>query len=271
MGLKNLRGNKKNYSKMAKKAVSKSKGLTAKKTVINPVLKSYVNKIVKKQEEVKFFTAPIATKNSILGTGFNTTGNFGFNSASSIIPIIQQGVGQQQRIGNRIATKGYMTVRGHVLAMPTSASSNPYSNCPFYVRIVVWRQKQSFTTISNTQILDNGISAGGNDFDGSLDDLMTPYNKDRFQIGAVRTFMLQPNSTVGTYSSENLSKYPVSKFLRMYVKIPKVLTYNDNALDASNARWYVSAGIVNCDGTLAINTIVRAQITLDCTMRYTDA
>ena len=271
MALKNFRGKKKNYSKMAKKAVSKSKGLKVKKSVINPVLRSYVNRIVKKQEEVKFFTGSVAYKQSLLGSGFNTTGNFGFNSSSSIIPVIQQGVGQQQRIGNKINTKGYLLLRGHVLALPTSSTTNPYANMPFYVRIVVWRQKQSLTTNSNTQILDNGLGAGGNDFDGTLDDMMVPYNTDRFQIGATRTFMMQPNSTVGTYSSENLGKYPCTKFLKIYVKVPKVLTFNDASLDPTNARWYVSAGIVNANGDLAINTIARAQITLDVTMKYTDS
>lgn len=271
MGLKNLRGRRKNYKKSAVGKVSKSNGLKAKKTVINPLLKSYVKQIVRRNEETKFFTGSVAYKQSILGSGFNTTSNFGFNSSFSIVPTIQQGVGQQQRIGNRITTPGYITLRGHVIALPTSTTSNPYNNIPFYVKIVVWRQRQSLTTVSNTAILDNGISAGGNDFDGTLDDMMVPFNYDRFEIAATRTFVLQPNATIGTYSAENLSKYPMHKFLKMRVKVPKTLMYNDNSNDPTNSRWYVSAGIANFNGDLAINTIARAQITLDCTMKYTDA
>lgn len=246
-------------------------GLRVKKTVVNPALRKYVSSLVAKNEETKFFTNSIAYKQSITGSGFNTTGPLGYNTASNIIPIIQQGVGQQQRVGNRITTKGYFMIRGHVLALPTSAASNPYSNMPFYVRIVVWRQKPSMTTVSNTEILDDGNTSGGVPFDGSLDDLMIPFNKDKFQIGGVRTFMLQPNASTGTYSNENLSKYPVSRFFKMSVKLPKTLSYNDTSNDATNCRWYFSAGVVNADGQLAISSIVRAQITAEAVLHYKDA
>lgn len=271
MGYK--KAGKKNYAKMAKKATAKATGksLVVAQPKINPLLKNYVSRLIHGQEEVKFFTNSCGYKQSILGSGFNTTTSMGYTSPNNILPIIQQGVGQQQRIGNRITTKGYLHIRGHVLALPTSSTTNPNANLPFYVKIVVWRQKQSMTTVSNTQILDDGISGGGNDFDGTLDDLMVPFNKNRFEIGAVRTFMLQPNSTVGTYSSENLSKYPVSKFFRMNVKIPKVLDYNDTASDPSNCRWFFSAGVVNVDGSLMINTIARASITAEAVLKYRDA
>lgn len=270
MGLNNLRGRRKNYSKMAKKAVKKSNGVTSKKRVVNPVLKSYVKKIVNGTEEVKFFTQPIATKTTLNGTGFNTTGNFGFNSGV-IIPQLSQGPGQTQRVGNQVSTRGRLLVKGHVLALPTSATSNPFPNMPFYVRIVVWRHKLNYSQTTNADILDNGLTAGGNPFDGTLDDLNVPFNKDKFDIGAVRVFSLQPISTVATYSSENLSKYPCSKFFKMYVKIPAKLKYNDATLEPQNCRWYLSAGIVNHDGSLAVNNIYRANITADSTMRWTDA
>lgn len=272
MGLKNLRG-RKNYGKMAKKALGKSKAVIvpSKKKVINPYIKKYVQQALSVKMEKKFFTNPVAYKAGILATGFNTSLGTGWNSANNIIPTIQQGVGQQQRIGNRVSTSGYITIRGHVVAVPTSAASNPFPNMPFYVRIVVWRQKQSMTTVSNTGILDDGITSGGGEFDGTLDDLMLPYNKDRFVIGGARQFMLQPNSTVGTYSSENLSRYPVSKFFKLRVPIPKTFVYNDTALDPSNCRWYMSAGIVNADGTLATTGTTRAQITADVLLQYQDA
>lgn len=268
------------YGKTAKASIKKmiAEGSViavkpAKKTPakVSSNVKSYVKKLINSNEETKFYTSNIASKAPLLGSGFNTTGSFGYNNPSNIIPVIQQGVGQQQRVGNAIQTKGYLQVRGSVLALPTNATTNSSPNMPFYVRIVVWRQKQSMTTVSNTQILDNGTATGGNDFQGSLDDLMIPFNKDRFQIGAVRTFMLQPNATTGTYSNENLSKYPVSKFFRFNVKLPKKLIFNDSVLDPTNCRWYFSAGVVNADGTLLVNTQVRAVISADAVLRYQDA
>lgn len=265
---------KSNYQRMAKKAVVKSKanGLKVKKSVINPALKRVVRKMINNTEEKKFYTQSIAYKSPILGTGFNTTGNFGYNTASNIIPVITQGTGQQQRIGCKIRPTSLL-VRGHILALPTTAAggTNPYTNIPFYVRIVVWRQRQSMTTATNPAILDDGITSGGNDFEGSLDDLMVPFNKDRFNIAKVITLKLQPAANSGTAAAENLSKYPMSAFFKFRVPIPKVFVYNDTALDPSNCRWFMSAGIVNFDGTLAINTVSRANITAQSVLSYTDA
>lgn len=270
---------KKNYAKMAAKAVKKvmskpSSGVAikSKKLVINPVLKSYVGKVVRRNIETKFHTNGIASSAPILGSGFNTTLNYGYTSVSSIIPAIQQGVGQQQRNGNRIFPVGRMIVKGYVLASPVNTTSNAYINTPFTVRIVVWRQKQNYTAVSNTAILDSGVTGAGNDFDGTLYNLMEPFNKDKFDIAAVRTFQLQPNSSaVGISPTENLSRYPVNRFFKMTVPLPRMLLYNDTGLDPQNCRWYLSAGIVQSNGTVIANTNTRATITADSIIYYTDA
>lgn len=263
---------KNRLQRKTKKVVAppKANGVKVAKRVVNPVLKKMVKRMIGKTEEVKFFTQPIATKTAILGTGFNTTGNFGFNSGV-IVPQLSQGAGQTQRVGNQVQPKGKLMVKGHVLALPTSSTTNPFPNMPFYVRIVVWRHKLNYLQTTNPDILDNGFTAGGNPFDGTLDDLNVPFNRDKYDIGAVRVFSLQPNATVGTYSTENLSKYPVSKFFKMYVKLPAKLRYNDASLEPQNCRWYLSAGIVNHDGTLSVNTNARANITCDAVMRWSDA
>lgn len=263
---------KRKYAKKMKKSkVSKSNGIRAKKLVINPVLKSYVKRMVKGNTEIKFHTAALASSNNILGSGFNTTSNYGYTCPSSIIPSIQQGVGQQQRVGNKIRPVGKLLIKGYVLATPVTTTNNAYINTPFTVRVVVWRQKQNYTAISNTAILDSGVTGSGNDFDGTLYDLMTPFNKDKFDIGAVRTFQLQPNYSVGVTPQENLSKYPVNKFFKMYVKLPKTLLYNDTGLDPQNARWYISVGIVQSTGAVIANTNVRATVTADSILYYSDA
>lgn len=267
-----LYGKKRNYRRGAKKATRKPKGNGVKvmQPVINPAIVAYVKQMLGRKNEVKFFTQAIATKTVLNGTGFNTTGNFGFNSGV-IIPQISQGIGQTQRNGNQINPKGKLLVKGHVLALPTSSTTNPFPNMPFYVRIVIWRHKLNYTQTTNSDILDNGFTAGGNPFDGTLDDLNVPFNKDKYDIGGVRIFSIQPNSTVGTYSAENLSKFPISRYFKMYVKLPSKLVYNDAPLEPSNCRWYLSAGVVNHDGTLSVNTNYRANITADATMRWTDA
>lgn len=266
---------KKNYRKMAKKSLSSAKfssnGIKVAKPAINLALKKYVNKIVKSSEETKILTNSIAYKSSIQGVGFNIATTNGFNSAFNILPVVSQGATSYNRIGNKIEPVGKLLIRGHILALPTSSTTNPCANLPFYVRCVVWRTKASMTTMTNSDILDDNVTTGGVPFDGSLDDLMIPFNKDKYLIGAVRTFKLQPNNTVGTYSSENLSRYPVAQMFKMYVNLPKHITYNDTSADPSNVRWYFSAGVVNFDGSVLTNSSIRAHITAETVMRFKDA
>lgn len=268
-------GRKKNYQKMAKKSLSKQKlssnGIKVSAPVVNPALKQYVNKIVKSNEETKILTNSIAYKSNITGIGFNTTGPTGFTSAFNILPVVAQGATQYNRIGNKISPVGNLLIRGHILALPTSSTSNPCPNLPFYVRVVVWRQKASMTTLTNSDILDDNVTAGGVPFDGTLDDLMIPFNKDKFVIGGVKTVKLQPNASVSTYSVENLSRYPVAQMFKMYVKLPKTITYNDTSADPSNCRWYFSAGVVNFDGSILTSSSIRANITAETVMKFKDA
>lgn len=264
-------GKKNNKMKSSLSKKSSSNGIKAMKPVINSALKQYVNKIVNSTEETKFMTNTLAYKSNIAGTGFNTTGSIGFNSAFNIIPVVAQGVAQGNRVGNRIAPVGKLLIRGSLLALPTSATTNPCANCPFYVRVVVWRHKASMTTATNSDILDDNITVGGVGFAGTIDDLMLPYNKDKYVIGASRTFSLQPNATVGTYSIENLSRYPISKMFKMYIDLPKHLSYNDTSADPSNARWYLSAGVVNFDSSSLPTSNIRVTFTAEAVLQFKDA
>lgn len=258
------------YGRKSAAKPRRSNGLKVKKTVLNPALRTYVKREIARHEETKFMSNTIAYKAGVAGTGFDTATGMGYNTSSNIIPVIQMGLGDQQRIANKISPV-YCQVKGHILALPTSTTTNNFPNTPFYVRIVIWRQRQSMTTAVNDLILRDNVSSGGIPFNGTLDDLMYPYNKERYVIAASRQFMLQPNANGGTLPAENLSRYPVSKFFKIRVPVPKTFVYNDTAQDPSNCRWYFSVGIVNIDGTLSVNTNFRAQVTAECLLKYKDA
>lgn len=272
MGLKNLR-RRKMVKKSMKSVPKKNNTVVVAKPVINPAIKRYVKKLVKSTEEVKVQTSAIATSSAMLGSGFNVTSNYGFWTPSSIIPVVAQGVGQQQRIGNAIKPiRSRMLIRGYVLAAPVNATNNAYQNMPFHVRVVVYRQKQNNNTPNNSGILDSQTTDQGNDFTGSLYDLMTPYNKDKFDIGFTRTFTLQPcSSTGGVTNVDNIGPYPVCRFFKGYIKLPSVLKYNDTNTVPMNSNWFLAAGIVQSDGTLITNSNTRCRITADTIIRYTDA
>lgn len=275
MGLKNLRGTKKNYAKMAKKAVkSKSNGLKVMKPTINPVLKSYVKRIVNGTEEKKLANFDVAYRQPITGTGFNNNlgaGNYGYTTTVTIVPPVSIGTSNGNRVGNQITPKSCY-IRGVVRALPISAvaGTNAWPNEPFYVRIVIYKTKLNMDLNLNDTILDNG--AGSEPFDGTLETLLLPYNKDKYVIGATRQFKLQaPPGTSGTLTNQNIGSLPVAKLFKINLPMPKKLTYVDTNPDPSNCRWYMAAGVVNSSGNIAANTDIRANITVESMMHYTDA
>lgn len=267
-------GKRTNYRKGAKKPAAKPKknGIKVSKPVINPVLKRYVKKIVNGTEERKQFNLNLGEGSAIVGSGISSTGTvYGYTTPSSVIPVIQGGVGVQQRVGNRIRpTSCY--IQGFVRALPVNTANNNHPNDPFYVRIVLFRHKTSMITASNSDIIDDQNTGGGVPFDGSVNRMLMPYNKDKYLIGGSRQFKLQPCSTIGTGALENLAGIPSIGIFKMKVPLPKTMVYNDNlSNEPQNARWYLSVGIVNSSGVLSPNTTVRATFTAQCYINYTDA
>lgn len=267
---------KKNYAKMAKKAVSKSKsnGLKVMKPVINPQLKSYVKKIVSGTEETKLANFDVAYRAAILGTGFNNNlgaGNYGYTTPVTLVPPVAIGTSNGNRVGNQISPKSCF-IRGVIRALPITGTggTNAWANEPFYVRVVIYKTKLNMDLNINDTILDNG--AGSEPFDGTLETLLLPYNKDKYVIGATRQFKLQaPPGTAGTLTNQNIGSLPVSKLFKIKLPMPKRLTYVDTNPDPSNCRWFMAAGIVNVSGNIAANTDIRANITCESMLYYTDA
>lgn len=260
--------------KAAKKTTKKSNGLKVMKPVINPVLKSYVKRIVSGTEEKKLANIDVAYRSAILGTGFNNNlgvGNYGYTTAVTVIPPVAIGTSNGNRVGNQISPKSCF-LRGVIRALPISGTggNNAWPNEPFYVRIVIYKTKLNMDLNINDTILDNG--AGSEPFDGTLETLLLPYNKDKYVIGATRQFKLQaPPGTSGTLTNQNIGNIPVSKLFRIKLPVPKKLTYVDTNPDPSNARWFMAVGVVNTSGNIALNTDIRANITCESMMYYTDA
>lgn len=280
MVVKNYYGSKlggrfgKKASKMPKKIKKGTNGLKVNKPVINPVLKQYVKRAVRGTEEKKIANMEVAYRSAINGSGFDNAaagGAYGFNASTTVVPLISQGVGPGDRIGNRIRpTSCY--IRGYLRALPVTINtgSNYWPNEPFYVRVVLYRPKVNMSQNINSDILDNGNGSEG--FNGELDAMLLPYNKDKFLIGYSRTFKLQaPVSSVTNAPNNDIGGLPVCKFFNIRVPMPKQLIYVDTSTAPSNCRWYLSAGIVNTSGNIAANTDIRCNVTAEAVMHYTDA
>lgn len=269
-------GKKRNYKRMAKKSVAKSKanGIKTTKRIVNPALKQMVKRMISGTEEKKLANFDVAYRAPITGSGFNNNlgaGSFGYTTTVTIVPPVAIGTANANRIGNKIVPKSCY-IRGVIRALPISAvgGNNAWPNEPFYVRVVIFKTKLNMDLNLNDTILDNG--AGSEPFDGTLETLLLPYNKDKYVIGATRQFKLQaPPGTAGTLVNNNIGSLPVSKLFKIRLPMPKVLTYVDTNPDPSNCRWYMAVGTVNVSGNIAANSDIRANITAESIMTYTDA
>jgi len=268
---------KKSYSRKMKRSspkTKKSNGIQTTKKVVNPMLKKVVKRLMHKESEVKCAVQDIWYKQGIAGTGINNqaTPAYGATFATCIIPPLANGTGQGARIANKVNPVA-LQIRGYCNALPTSSNtgSNYWPNEAFYVRIVVYCLKSQLAVNANNLLLDNGVAA--EDFAGTPDSLLLPYNRDRFRIAKTLQFPLQPpvhlaDTTVNTEVNQNRKTMRLFKFK---VPLPKTLTYVDGtSFDPSNSRWYIAAGVVNQSGNIAASTDFRAQISAQAIMYYRD-
>lgn len=264
--------NRKFPKRSAKK--TKSNGIKTSKMVTNPKLKYLIKRFIHSNAEVKTVTSTlfplIGASGLIYSCGINNTTVpvLGATCPNSIIPGLLQGTGQGQRIGNKIQPVSLL-VRGVVNALPTTLATgnNFYMNQPLYVRIVVYCLNSSATTNVNDNLLDQGST--NKNFDGTLSDLLLPYNTERFKIIKSMQFNLQPVFDPNSSPVENTNK-PTSKMFKFYVPLPKSLTYADNVADNNKVRYYIAAGVVNYDGNLLASTDVRAKIWAESVLKFRD-
>lgn len=256
----------------APRNVKKSNGIQTTSIITNPKLKYVVKKLISSQSETKQITStvfPVVGANGIiLGSGINNVAvpAQGMTCVLPIIPQVFQGTGEGQRIGNVINPVSLL-VRGIVNALPTGTTNNNFTNQPLYVRVVVYCLRSNATINVNDGLLDQGTSF--KNFDGSLQDLMLPYNLERFKILKSRTFNLQPMFDP-TLTIDNTNK-ATSKMFKFYLPLPKKLEYADNVGDNNKTRYYMAAGVVNYDGNLLASTDARAKIWCETLLKFKDA
>lgn len=265
---------KRNYQKMAKKALSKPRSKTAYKTASVPLkIKKYVKSTIDRQTEDKHDILNVWTNVSCLQNGFDSTSTNQGLTSGSIIPIIPQGPAVDNRIGNRINVKS-LQARLTLIARPVNPTDNYVAGLPFYVRVVFYNRKDSLTNFTNNTILDfGGINAP---FSGALESLLLKYNKDTFNIVKSMTFKMAPSQAIsgsGVSTAENMPNGFASHiFKTINLKCPKRFQYDDTAAQP-NFRLYCAIGIVNADNSLVLpaTTGYRLRVSMTSHLTYEDA
>lgn len=259
--------------KQYKKAASSGRRRAANKSASKPTksLTVAVKRLLSKEIETK--CAPyysLADQTLVYGAGLNPGAALGFVSAN-LIPSIQQGTGDGQRLGNKIRVKNL--IFRYTLRAEAVRATNNFTAVPFICRVIVYKQRYATDDSSPLLMLDNGNSA--QNFGSTPDDYTKPYNKKLFQIFYSKQYTMQPirNELTTPISSENVAngtKTWVARSVR--IKIPqKTLIYADTALTPSNAGLFAAVVVCNTDGTVVNNTSARVMLNMETNMYYTDA
>jgi len=233
----------------------KSKSITFEKRVLQ---------VVTKKAETKIKTNPqLNNSNLITGSGFNTATGMGFAQSDVMLMVnLSQGVGNDQRIGNKISNCK-LRISGFVETLPYHATTNT-SQVPYELHMLILKRKDGLANA--VQYTDLKVYPGSTT--GGLVDVISscyPFNTDAYTIYKHKVFKL---SATFPYVSGGLTDVftgnnPNFWFQRFSVDIPvpKIQHYTDgaiipNEIDAS-IIWYV----INGDGVNLPANQVRCQAT----------
>lgn len=157
--------------------------------------------------------------------------------------LINQGVGQADRVGNTIRTKK-LTFKGSLIANPYNATSFP-TPLPVQVKMWIFYDKANPTTFPSptADFFQNGSSSRG--FLSDLVDFWAPVNLDRYRVLTTRTFKLGYSSYQGSGSAAALQfmanndfKLNVNFSVDLTKYYPKVVKFNDNTSVPSSRNLY---------------------------------
>lgn len=237
-----------------------------------PSFAKKVMKIVQKTEEVKCTQYAFTIGYTNYSSATPTLINVSPNATTMVIP---QGVGQGDRIGNKIRVKK-VTLKCILVPEQYSASLNP-NPCPHEVRMTLISNKK---TVQTTPVMASLIQNGNTSVapSGNLADMIDSYNTDLNMIHRDRKFKVGLSSYGGTGGSAAVQYYNNNdfkvnhKFTWDITKAyPKTLNYNDT--DVSPNERYVYLMAMSADA-LNFNTATTPVMgTMQCfvELKYTDA
>lgn len=195
----------------------------------------------------------------------NTLGhNASITSADcySIVPPITQGVGYNQRIGDKIKPTS-LTVEG-------SVAFNDYGqgfiDTPLHVVVFILQAKKirdptMIPSVNINALLDNG--QGATNWDGSTLHSMYPINRDEFDVLGAKVIK------IGDTTAENPKC--MTKRYSMKVKTPSNLVYDQGVSTQNNFAPFVVLGWCRDDGVPTLATDLWIKHTCVSRLYYTDA
>lgn len=195
---------------------------------------------------------------------------------SSIANSITQGLGQNDRIGNKIQMKS-LTIKGIFQPTPYDATVNPDPR-PNQVKLVLFYDKTNLSSVPTprTDFFQFGSTSAA--ILGEATDIMAPFNTDKYRILGTKTFKLG-YSTYNGSSSDPVPQYYANNDFKMNYNLRwnltkhhvKRLTYNDNTGEPSCRGLYMQVMISPADGNIGSAGVIPVTMQYWLNMNYTDA
>lgn len=244
-------------------------------------VKRVVKRVLARETETKTCETGMQSSNLYYPTNL---ANFMTNNVVRLSPgvnfTIAQGVGNGQRIGNRIKLRRLWfnyTLRQRVY----DVSSNPTPR-PLNCRMVLFYNREDPTDVDPTgpyPVADffqlnnttNGIA-------GQEADMLQPFNTDKYRILATRSFKIGHAAYNGSGAVPDRQQYANNDY-KMTVSgkwdvtryVPKIVRYNDTAIQPMSRGLFMVVFFAPADGTTGVATTVPMQLTYWQQAKYEDA
>lgn len=255
--------------KVVKKAVRKAK---------TQQLTKFIKRVVQRTEEKKInsFVTTLTNLGAVTNSTFSINNIFPITPYPTVGISITQGVGQGDRVGNRVRVVSSI-LRYTIFPKPYDSLLNATPQ-PQDVRLWFFSIKNTndIPTTNPTDFVQSG--SGSQALTGTIRDLNRVMNTDQFTYLGHRThkvgiaaWVTTPglSSNYGAYSNNDY-KFNVQGYINLTRMIPKVIKYDDTDTVPTSKACFCLVEAVNADGTSQGVNTYPCTMTYQITMRYTD-
>lgn len=227
-----------------------------------------INNVLAKQVEVKSYFNYAANQSITTAVA---VGGVAYPTALSMSPLIFQGVGESQRIGNMVNVKSAY-IKGRINLLPYNVTSNPFF-LPCLIKIWLVSYKLTNTVVwtntnANTSFFDTNNSSVG--FQGNVLDTLLEVNRECYTVHGSKTFKLGTGSQTTLAAGYTDNSSFTAPFSFSYGKYLSKLKYDDAAIASpTNKSLFLVFQAVPADGSGA-GAPVPAEFHFTNTVRYTD-
>lgn len=244
-------------------------------------VKRVVKRVLARETETKTAETGVQTRQLYYP---DNLANFTANNVIRLSPgvnfTIAQGVGNGQRIGNRLKLRRLQfnwTLRQRVYDAATNPTPRPL-NC----RMVLFYNREDPTDVDPTgpyPVADFfQLNNTTNAIVGQEVDMLQPFNTDKYRILAARTFKLGHAAYNGSGAVPDRQQYANNDY-KMCISgkwdvtrhVPRIVRYNDTALQPMSRALFCVVFFCPADGSTGIAATVPMQMSYWLQAKYEDA